>query len=123
MSKVFFEDLELSAPDVCLNVGSGTHTEQTTRVMMAFEPYVAELRPDWVIVMVDVNSTLACVLVCSKLSVKVAHVEASLRSGDKTMPEKKSITTPKRGGLMVTLKGSIHFCHILLCSMVLSLCS
>jgi UDP-N-acetylglucosamine 2-epimerase (non-hydrolysing) len=87
MSAVFFEDLNMPIPDEFLNVGSGTHAEQTARVMLAFEPVVLKHRPDWVIVVGDVNSTLACALVCTKLGVRVAHVEAGLRSGDRTMPE------------------------------------
>ena len=87
MSQVFFEELEMPAPDEFLNVGSGSHAAQTAAVMTAFEPVLLRHRPDWVIVAGDVNSTLACALVCSKLGVRVAHVEAGLRSGDRTMPE------------------------------------
>jgi UDP-N-acetylglucosamine 2-epimerase (non-hydrolysing) len=87
MSKVFFEELDLLEPDVYLNVGAGSHADQTARVMMAFEPVVARERPDWVVVVGDVNSTLAAALVCAKLGVRVAHVEAGLRSFDRTMPE------------------------------------
>ena len=87
MSQVFFEELEMPAPDEFLNVGSGSHAAQTAAVMTAFEPVLIRHRPDWVIVVGDVNSTLACALVCSKLGVRVAHVEAGLRSGDRTMPE------------------------------------
>lgn len=87
MSRIFFEDLEMPAPDVFLNVGPGTHAEQTARIMLAFEPVLLEQRPDWVIVVGDVNSTVACALVSSKLGIPVAHVEAGLRSWDRTMPE------------------------------------
>jgi UDP-N-acetylglucosamine 2-epimerase (non-hydrolysing) len=87
MSKIFFEDLGMPDPTYYLQVGSGSHAEQTARIMLAFEPVLLEYRPDWVIVVGDVNSTLACSLVCSKLGVKVAHVEAGLRSRDRTMPE------------------------------------
>jgi UDP-N-acetylglucosamine 2-epimerase (non-hydrolysing) len=87
MSKVFFGELGLPRPDESLNVGSGTHAEQTARVMLAFEPVVLRHQPDWVMVVGDVNSTLACALVCSKLGVRVAHVEAGLRSRDRSMPE------------------------------------
>ena len=87
MSQVFFEELEMPAPDEFLNVGSGSHAAQTAAVMGAFEPVVLKHKPDWVIVVGDVNSTLACALVCSKLGVRVAHVEAGLRSGDRSMPE------------------------------------
>jgi len=87
MSKVFFEELELPNPDEFLNVGSGSHAVQTAAVMVAFEPVLARHKPDWVFVVGDVNSTLACALVSSKLCIRVAHVEAGLRSGDRTMPE------------------------------------
>ncbi len=87
MSQVFFDELEMPAPDEFLNVGSGSHAAQTAAVMTAFEPVLLRHRPDWVIVVGDVNSTLACALVCSKLGVRVAHVEAGLRSRDRTMPE------------------------------------
>jgi len=87
MSRVFFEDLELPQPDVYLGVGSGSHAEQTARVLLAFEPVVLEHRPDWVLVVGDVNSTLACALICAKIGTKVGHVEAGLRSFDRTMPE------------------------------------
>lgn len=87
MSQVFFDHLEMPAPDEFLNVGSGSHAVQTAFVMTAFEAVLLKHRPDWVFVVGDVNSTLACALVCSKLGVRVAHVEAGLRSGDRTMPE------------------------------------
>jgi UDP-N-acetylglucosamine 2-epimerase (non-hydrolysing) len=87
MSDTFFADLELPEPDMHLGVGSGTHAAQTAAVMQRFEPVVIEESPDWVLVVGDVNSTLACALVCVKLGIKVAHVEAGLRSRDRTMPE------------------------------------
>jgi UDP-N-acetylglucosamine 2-epimerase (non-hydrolysing) len=87
MSKVFFDDLKLPRPDVHMGVGSGTHAEQTARVMLAFEPVMKDADPDLVVVVGDVNSTLACTLVAAKLDVPVAHVEAGLRSFDRTMPE------------------------------------
>jgi len=87
MSDAFFRDLNLPEPDVYLGVGSGTHAAQTAAVMEQFEPVVIREKPDWVLVVGDVNSTLACALVCVKLGVKVAHVEAGLRSRDRTMPE------------------------------------
>ncbi|KAF0250159.1 MAG: UDP-N-acetylglucosamine 2-epimerase, partial [bacterium] len=87
MSDAFFADLEIPRPDVNLAVGSGSHAEQTAKIMLAFEPVVLDYRPDWLIVVGDVNSTMACTLVCSKLGVKVAHVEAGLRSFDRSMPE------------------------------------
>jgi UDP-N-acetylglucosamine 2-epimerase (non-hydrolysing) len=87
MSRLFFEELGMPNPDEYLGVGSGTHAEQTARVMLAFEPVLLKHRPDWVIVVGDVNSTLACALVCAKLGVRLTHVEAGLRSGDRCMPE------------------------------------
>jgi UDP-N-acetylglucosamine 2-epimerase (non-hydrolysing) len=77
----------LPEPDVYLGVGSASHAAQTAAVMERFEPVVLKEKPDWVLVVGDVNSTLACALVCVKLGVKVAHVEAGLRSRDRTMPE------------------------------------
>ncbi|HEX5132271.1 MAG TPA: UDP-N-acetylglucosamine 2-epimerase (non-hydrolyzing) [Candidatus Krumholzibacteria bacterium] len=87
MSKVFFDELGLPRPDAHLGVGSGSHAEQTARVMLAFEPVLVDADADMVIVVGDVNSTLACALVASKRGVPVAHVEAGLRSFDRTMPE------------------------------------
>jgi len=87
MSDVFFTELGLPAPDRHLGVGSGSHAEQTANVMVAFEPLMAELRPDVVVVVGDVNSTVACALVAAKAGVLVAHVEAGLRSRDWDMPE------------------------------------
>jgi len=82
-----FRDLGLKAPDVHLGSGSGSHAEQTGRIMLAFEKLVAERRPSMVVVAGDVNSTLACSVVAAKANVPVAHLEAGLRSGDWTMPE------------------------------------
>jgi UDP-N-acetylglucosamine 2-epimerase (non-hydrolysing) len=87
MSDVFFDDLGLRRPDWHLEVGSGTHAEQTARVMLAFEPLVEQLAPDAVVVVGDVNSTMACSLVAAKSPATVAHVEAGLRSRDWEMPE------------------------------------
>ena len=87
MSDAFFRDLGMPDPDRHLGVGSGSHAQQTAKVMAAFEPIVQELAPDVVVVVGDVNSTLACTLVCSKLRIPVAHVEAGLRSRDRDMPE------------------------------------
>lgn len=87
MSDDFFRDLGIPEPDINLGVGSGSHAEQTARIMMAFEPACLEHRPDWVIVVGDVNSTLACALTAKKLGIRVAHVEAGLRSRDMSMPE------------------------------------
>ena len=103
MSGSFLRELELPAPDVTLGVGSGTHAEQTARVMLAFEPVLAARRPDWVVVVGDVNSTLACALVASKLCIRVAHVEAGLRSFDWTMPEEVNrVLTDRIASLLFT---------------------
>jgi len=87
MSDSFFDDLGMPKPDVHLGVGSGSHAVQTAKIMSEFEPVVLREKPHWVLVVGDVNSTIACALVCAKLGVKVAHVEAGLRSRDRTMPE------------------------------------
>ena len=87
MSEVFFDQLCIPEPDINLNVGSSSHTVQTAAVMTAFEPVIDSLRPDTVVVVGDVNSTLACALVAAKRGVRLAHVEAGLRSFDRTMPE------------------------------------
>jgi UDP-N-acetylglucosamine 2-epimerase (non-hydrolysing) len=87
MSEVFFRDLELDAPDVNLEVGSGSHAQQTAQIMLKLDTLLSCDRPDMVLVYGDVNSTLAASLVCSKLGVQIGHVEAGLRSFDSTMPE------------------------------------
>jgi len=87
MSALFFRDLGIPEPDVYLEAGSGTHAEQTGRIMVAFEKVCQKEKPDWVVVVGDVNSTLACAIVAKKAGVGVAHVEAGLRSRDMTMPE------------------------------------
>jgi UDP-N-acetylglucosamine 2-epimerase (non-hydrolysing) len=87
MSRLFFEQLEIPRPDVNLEVGSASHAAQTAEIMKRFEPVVLEHKPDVVLVVGDVNSTIGCALVAVKLGVKVAHVEAGLRSFDRTMPE------------------------------------
>ena len=87
MSRVFLEELDLPEPSINLGVGSGSHAEQTARIMTDFEPVLLEYKPDWVFVVGDVNSTLACALTAAKMGTKVAHVEAGLRSFDRTMPE------------------------------------
>jgi UDP-N-acetylglucosamine 2-epimerase (non-hydrolysing) len=103
MSKVFFDQLDLPKPDGYLGVGSGTHAVQTANIMLAFEEIVWNDPPDWVIVVGDVNSTLACALVSIKRGIKVAHVEAGLRSGDRSMPEEiNRILTDQVADLLLT---------------------
>jgi len=87
MSKVFFEELELPKPDFYLGIGSGSHAEQTGKVMIEFEKILITEKPDLIIVYGDVNSTVACALTAAKLGIKIAHVESGLRSFDRAMPE------------------------------------
>jgi len=87
MSEAFFEDLGLPRPDIFLGVGSGTHAEQTAKVMMSYEGVLLRERPDLVVVVGDVNSTMAATLAAVKLGIQVAHLEAGLRSFDRSMPE------------------------------------
>jgi len=103
MSGVFFRELEIPPPDVNLEVGSGSHAQQTAQVMMRFEPVLLEYRPDWVLVPGDVNSTLACALVAAKLGFPVAHLEAGLRSYDRQMPEEiNRVLTDQISDLLLT---------------------
>jgi UDP-N-acetylglucosamine 2-epimerase (non-hydrolysing) len=109
MSDAFFRDLDLPQPDVYLGVGSASHAAQTAAVMERFEPVVLQEKPDWVLVVGDVNSTLACALVCVKLGVKVAHVEAGLRSRDRTMPEEiNRLLTDQIADLLFTPSADAH---------------
>lgn len=87
MSAIFLQQLDLPEPDFNLRVGSGTHTRQTAEIMTRFEPLLRKVEPDGVLVYGDVNSTLAAALVCAKTRVRIGHVEAGLRSFDRTMPE------------------------------------
>jgi len=87
MSDAFFRDLGLPKPHYHLEVGSGTHAEQTGGVMIAYEKVAAREKPDWIVVVGDVNSTAACAMVGTKLWIPVVHLEAGLRSGDRRMPE------------------------------------
>lgn len=87
MNEVFFEELGIPEPDVFMGAGGGSHAQQTAKIMVAFEELCQANRPDAVLVVGDVNSTLACSIVAKKLNILVAHVEAGLRSGDMTMPE------------------------------------
>jgi UDP-N-acetylglucosamine 2-epimerase (non-hydrolysing) len=103
MSDVFFVELDMPAPDFNLGVGSGSHAQQTADVMSRFEPIVQERRPDLLLVYGDVNSTMAAALVCAKLQVPVGHVEAGLRSGDRTMPEEiNRLVTDQLADLLFT---------------------
>ncbi len=110
MSRIFFEELELPKPDFYLGVGSGSHAEQTAKIMIEFEKVLISEKPDLIIVVGDVNSTIACSLVAVKLGIKVAHVEAGLRSFDRTMPEEinRLLTDQIADYLFVTEKSGIE---------------
>jgi UDP-N-acetylglucosamine 2-epimerase (non-hydrolysing) len=103
MSEVFFAQLAMPVPDVNLEVGSGSHAAQTADIMTRFEPVVLKQKPDVVLVYGDVNSTVAAALVCSKLSVRLGHVEAGLRSFDRSMPEEiNRLVTDQLADLLFT---------------------
>lgn len=103
MSDVFFQQLGMPEPDVNLQVGSGSHAQQTAHIMCRLEPVVLERKPDLMVVYGDVNSTVAAALVCSKLMVRVAHVEAGLRSFDRSMPEEiNRLVTDQLSDLLFT---------------------
>ena len=103
MSDVFFQQLDIPTPDINLAVGSGTHAKQTAEIMIRLEPVVLERKPDIVLVYGDVNSTVATVLVCAKLGIQVGHVEAGLRSLDRTMPEEiNRLVTDQLADLLFT---------------------
>lgn len=103
MSEVFFAQLEIPEPNVNLEVGSGSHAAQTAEIMRRFEPFVVKHKPDVVLVYGDVNSTVATALVCAKLLIRVAHVEAGLRSFDRNMPEEiNRIVTDRLSDLLFT---------------------
>jgi UDP-N-acetylglucosamine 2-epimerase (non-hydrolysing) len=103
MSGIFFIELGIPAPDINLGVGSGSHAVQTATVMTRFETICLKEKPDWIVVVGDVNSTLACTLVAAKLGLKVAHIEAGLRSFDRTMPEEiNRIVTDALADLLLT---------------------
>jgi len=103
MSDVFFQALEIPAPDESLNVGSGSHAQQTASIMSRFEPVVLAHQPEIVLVYGDVNSTVAAALVCAKLGIRIAHVESGLRSFDRTMPEEiNRLVTDQLADLLFT---------------------
>ena len=103
LSGAFFRDLGIPAPDINLLVGSETHAVQTARIMERFEPLLLAHRPDWVLVYGDVNSTMAAALVAAKLGIRLAHVEAGLRSYDRTMPEEiNRMVTDRLADLLLT---------------------
>lgn len=113
MSDVFFEELEIPAPDFHLEAGGGSHAEQTAKIMVKFEEICVQERPGLVLVVGDVNSTLACSIVAKKLHIRVAHVEAGLRSGDMAMPEEinRLVTDAITDDFFVTEKSGLD--HLL----------
>ncbi len=103
MSKVFFESLGIPDADIHLNIGSGTHAEQVGQTMIAFEKVLQKERPDWVVVVGDVNATLACSITAKKEHIRVCHIEAGLRSGDMEMPEEiNRLVTDRLSDLLLT---------------------
>lgn len=110
MSRVFFDELDIPQPDYFLGAGSGSHAEQTAKIMVEFEKVCLDEKPDVVVVVGDVNSTLACAVTAKKLNIKVAHVEAGLRSRDMTMPEEinRIVTDSISDYLFVTEKSGIE---------------
>ena len=103
MSEVFFRELGIRGPDINLGVGSGSHAVQTARILTSFEAVCEREKPDWVVVVGDVNSTMACTLVCAKMGIRVAHIEAGLRSFDRTMPEEiNRLVTDALADLLLT---------------------
>jgi UDP-N-acetylglucosamine 2-epimerase (non-hydrolysing) len=103
MSQVFFDELGIAPPDDNLEVGSKSHAAQTAEIMLRFEPVIEAFRPDWLVVVGDVNSTMAATLVASKLGVRTAHVEAGLRSFDRSMPEEiNRLVTDALADLLLT---------------------
>jgi len=109
MSAIFFDQLGIPRPDIELNVGSSSHAQQTAAIMAAFEPVLAKSKPGLVVVVGDVNSTVACSLVAAKLGVPVAHVEAGLRSYDRAMPEEiNRVLTDQLSDLLLTTEASAH---------------
>jgi UDP-N-acetylglucosamine 2-epimerase (non-hydrolysing) len=103
MSEAFFRSLDIPDPDINLEIGSGSHAEQVGHTMIAFEKVLMQEKPDWIVVVGDVNATLACSVAAKKLCVKVCHIEAGLRSGDMTMPEEiNRLVTDRLSDLLLT---------------------
>ncbi len=103
MSEAFFKSLSIPDPDINLEIGSGSHAEQLGNTMIAFEKVLLEHKPDWVVVVGDVNATLACSVIAKRLNIKVCHIEAGLRSGDMTMPEEiNRLVTDRLSDLLLT---------------------
>ena len=109
MSKIFFDNLKIPKPEIFLNIGSGSHAWQTAKIMIEFEKLIIKEKPSLVIVVGDVNSTIACALVAKKLFIDVAHVEAGLRSFDMKMPEEinRILTDQISDSLFITEKSAL----------------
>lgn len=104
MSRSFFRELDIPEPDVNLGIGSGSHAEQVGRTMIEFEKVIRQLRPDWVVVVGDVNATCACSITAKKEHIRLAHIEAGLRSGDISMPEEVNrLVTDRLSDLLLTV--------------------
>lgn len=103
MSEAFFKSLSIPDPDINLEIGSGSHAEQLGNTMIAIEKVLLRLRPDWVVVVGDVNATLSCSVIAKRLNIRVCHIEAGLRSGDMTMPEEiNRLVTDRMSDLLLT---------------------
>jgi UDP-N-acetylglucosamine 2-epimerase (non-hydrolysing) len=103
MSEAFFKSLKIPDPDINLEIGSGSHAEQIGYTMVAFEKILLEQKPDWVVVVGDVNATLSCSVIAKKLNIKLCHIEAGLRSGDMSMPEEiNRLVTDRLSDLLLT---------------------
>ena len=103
MSEAFFRDLDIPEPDINLEIGSGSHAEQLGNTMIEFEKVLLREKPDWVVVVGDVNATLSCSVVAKRLNIKLCHIEAGLRSGDMTMPEEiNRLVTDRLSDLLFT---------------------
>jgi UDP-N-acetylglucosamine 2-epimerase (non-hydrolysing) len=103
MSETFFQELSIPEPDINLEIGSGSHAEQLGYTMIAFEKVLIEQKPDWVVVVGDVNATLSCSVIAKRLNIKVCHIEAGLRSGDMNMPEEVNrLVTDRISDLLLT---------------------
>ena len=103
MSTAFFEALNIPNADINLGIGSGSHAEQVGKTMIAFEKVLEQEKPDWVVVVGDVNATLACSVAAKKMHIKVCHIEAGLRSGDEKMPEEiNRLVTDRLSDLLLT---------------------
>src|ERR1035437_646568 len=103
MSESFFKELSIPEPDINLEIGSGSHAEQLGYTMIAFEKVLLEHKPDWVVVVGDVNATLSCSVIAKRLNIKVCHIEAGLRSGDMSMPEEiNRLVTDRLSDLLLT---------------------